>query len=158
VDLQIFWRAPVPLRQARANENLIYACDHWESIPAVPGVYVFGRLFGDSVDPIYIGRANVLSARIAQHIDGNVRLMQAIKQRPNGARVVLIGEWNAKKGQQRARVLPVLEAALIKYALAEGHDIVNDKGTKTPVHTIAMTGNRMACKKLFRSQMKSERK
>jgi hypothetical protein len=158
VDLDVFWHSPIALRDARANEHLIYACDHWEAIPDAPGVYVFGRLFGGSVDPIYIGRANALSKRIEQHIENNVRLMQAIKQRRNGQRVVLIGEWQARRGQQRDRVLPLIDAALIKHALAEGHDLVNDRGTKTPVHTIAMGGNRLACKRLFRSIIKTERK
>jgi hypothetical protein len=157
VDLEIFWHGPVHLREARAHEDLIYACDHMDAIPSLPGVYIFGRLFGDNVDPIYIGRATDLRRRIKQHID-TVRLMRAIKRRPNGARVVLIGQWRAKKGQQEDRALPLLEAALIKFALAEGYELVNDKGTKTAVHTISMTGNRTACKRLFHGEIKSERK
>src|SRR5579859_2279421 len=157
MDIEVFWHRPVRLRDARADENLIYACDHMDAIPAAPGVYVFGRLFGNSVDPIYVGRANVLVTRVGQQI-GNVRLMRAIERRPNGARVVLIGEWYAKRGQQRGRALPILETALIKHALAEGHDLVNEKGAKTPVHRIAMAGNRLACKRLFRDEINSERR
>jgi hypothetical protein len=158
VDLEIFWHGPVYLRDARDHENLIYACDYLDAIPSSPGVYVFGRLFGENVDPVYIGRATDLRRRIGQHIENNVRLMQAIKRRPNGTRVVLIGEWRGKKGQQEGRALPLIESALIKFALAEGHELVNDKGTKTPVHTISMVGNRTACERLFRGDMKTEMK
>jgi hypothetical protein len=51
--------------------------------------------------------------------------------------------------------LAIIEHALIKYALAEGHELVNSHGTKTPYHQLSMDGSKLA-KKLFRSSMKNE--
>jgi hypothetical protein len=82
--------------------------------------------------------------------------MHRLQEAKNGARVVLIGEWKPKRGQQESRVLPIIERMLIKYALAEGHELFNEKGTRTPVHTLSMTGGRMICSGLFRRTMKIE--
>ncbi len=156
MDLDVRWHAPVRLRRCHHDELLIYACDDLDRIPRAHGVYVFGRLFGDNVEPIYIGRAQDLRVRIEQHLLGNVPLMRAIEHRPNGQRVVLAGEWTARPGQREVRVLPLIEAALIKFALAEGYELVNTQGTRTAVHTLSMSGNRAACTRLFRSSMKIE--
>ena len=43
MDLDIFWHAPIRLREARRDEHLIYACDGLDAIPSAPDVYVFGR-------------------------------------------------------------------------------------------------------------------
>lgn len=143
------------LRDGR-SEGLIYYSDHLDEIPENAGVYVFGRIHGDNVEPIYIGKAGNLRRRIRQHFEGSIRLMHRLQEAKTGARVVLIGEWKSKRGQREERVLPIVERMLIKYALAEGYELFNEKGTKTPVHTLAMTGNRSICSGLFRREMKIE--
>ncbi len=153
MDLQVRWHAPFLLRPATAQEPLLYACDTFDSIPDVPGVYLFARRHGEHLEPIYIGRATRIQKRIEQHLK-SVPLMKAVQQASSGERLVLAGEWLPKRGQQERRALPLIESALIKFALAEGYSIVNDKGTKTPVHTISMSGNRAAATKVFRSAMK----
>lgn len=154
MDLELVWHAPVALRDGSA-ERLIYACDHLDKIPAAGGIYVFGREFGGDVEPIYIGKAGNLRVRVRQHLEGNIRLMKSIEAAKNGRRVVQIGRWVGKPGQQAARVLPIIESALIKVALAAGYELVNVHGTKTPVHELSMSGNR-AGTRLFRSFMKIE--
>ncbi|HEY2512838.1 MAG TPA: hypothetical protein VGI39_18355 [Polyangiaceae bacterium] len=158
MDLEIRWHAPFSLREATDDEDLIYVCDQLDQVTEKHGVYFFGRKFGDDIAPIYIGRAKDIRKRIGQHLTSNVRLMKAIQKARNGERVLLTGEWIAKKGQQEGRVLQLIEAALIKFALAEGHEIVNDKGTKTSVHTLSMKGNRAPATKVFRSTMKIEQR
>lgn len=154
MDLDIQWHAPVGLRDG-TPERLIYACDELEFLPDTAGVYLFGREFGVNIAPIYIGKAGNLRLRVRQHLERNIKLMKSIEAAKNGRRVVQVGEWRAKPGQQAKRVLPIIESALIKYALAEGFELVNVHGTKTPVHELSMTGNR-AGTRLFRTYMKIE--
>ena len=153
MDLELSWRSPVRLRDGR-SERLIYACEY-ASLPDGPGIYVFGRRFGPNVEPIYIGKAGNVRRRVRQHIENNIRLMRSIEDAKLGNRVVLVGEWIPKPGQQAKRVLQILEAALIKYALAEGYELVNVHGTKTHVHELSMAGNRSGTR-LFRRSMKIE--
>jgi hypothetical protein len=154
MDLDIFWHRPVELTDG-SDDNLILTCD-FDKIPQAPGVYTFARKWGDQIEPLYIGQASDLRGRIWQHCNNNVRLMRQIENAQRGLKVVLAAEWRAKPGQQQRRSLNAIEAALIKYALAEGHDLFNVQGTKRPVHTINSAGNRDACAHLFRREIKTE--
>ena len=156
MDIAVRWLAPVRIRAARRGEPLIYACDHLDRLPEDHGWYVFGRRFGDNVEPIYIGKASDLRRRIEQHLLRNVPLLRAIQDRPKGERVVLVGKWIARPGQQEARVLEIVERALIKKALALGFDIVNVHGTRTPVHNLSMSGAHVAVARLFGRDVKIE--
>jgi hypothetical protein len=49
---------------------------------------------------------------------------------------VLAGKFISKRGQQEAKCLPLLEKALIRYFLSEGHDLVNKQGTRLRRHEI----------------------
>lgn len=72
----------------------------------------------------------------------NARLMNGIKRAPAGYRVVLIGELVTKPGQQAERALDIIEAALIRYALAEGLELLNKQGTRIYRHTLKSRGDR----------------
>ena len=154
MDLDVFWHPPVDLHDGR-DDNLILTCD-LDEIPETPGVYAFARKHGENIEPLYIGRAGDLRSRIRGHFRTNVQLMQRIRDARNGRKVVLPGEWRAKRGQQQERALQVIEAGLIKYALAEGHEIFNIQGTKRPVHIINSAGNRDASPHLFHREIKVE--
>ena len=156
MDISVRWLAPVPLRFARHGEPFIYACDHLERIPEDHGFYVFGRRFGENVEPIYIGKAENLRRRVEQHLLRNVPLMRAIEDARNGERVVLVGVWEARRAQQETRVLELVERALIKSALAKGFELVNVQGTRTPVHTLSMSGSHVAVARLFGRESKIE--
>jgi hypothetical protein len=141
MNLTVHWHKPVALKAGK--DWLIYDCD-LDAIPEAPGVYVFGRLFGADLGPVYIGRADNIRKRVEQHLHGNVKLMNVLKAHTkNGNRVVVAGEWLSSPGQQQNRALPVIEAALIKHALAEGYSIFNNKGAKEPAHTINRSGFKM---------------
>jgi hypothetical protein len=156
MELELFWHRPVALRDG-SRQSLIYVCDELDELPTTAGVYVFGRQFGENVEPIYIGKAGNLRRRVREHTERNIRLMKGIEAAKNGRRVIQVAEWFGKPGQQAGRVLPIIESALIKYALAEGYELLNVHGTKTPVHELSMSGNRAATR-LFRAFMKIERR
>lgn len=155
MDLELRWHAPVLLRDA-GEDRLIYSCDELDLIPEVAGVYVFGRLYGDRFEPLYIGKAVCLRRRIQQHFKVSVQLMRGIENARAGSRVVVVGEWIPRSGQQVRRSLPVIERALIKMALAKGYEILNSAGTKTPVHTLSLRGSRIGTR-LFGTKMSIER-
>lgn len=132
---------PIVLRNGRAD-GLTYVCD-FDALPATCGVYIFGRAHGDNVTPLYIGQAIDIAKRVFQHFYGNVPLTNRIRdESKTSPKVVIAGEWNAGRGQRRKTCLNVIERALIRHGLAEGHQILNDKGTKTPTHTIHRGGYR----------------
>ncbi len=67
--------------------------------------------------------------------------MMGIKNARAGRRILLVARLNLKRGQQMSKVLDIVESALIKNALAQGHDLLNQQGTKTKVHVITSKGN-----------------
>lgn len=141
-NLKLKWHRPVKLREGNASDPLFYMCDHLSEIPMRCGAYIFGRQFGEQVEPIYIGKAKDLRKRVLQHLEGNVPLMKAIMLAKNGARVILACELFVKQGQKQERCLDVLERTLIRLALAQGHELLNVQGVKTPNHTLDFGGAR----------------
>jgi hypothetical protein len=139
MDIEVQWAEPIELVNG-VRQRLIYALPNVGLIPDGPGVYVFGRQFGEAVAPIYVGQAQSLTQRVEQQLN-NVRLMKGLESYPSGTRILLYGELLLKRGQRLSRVLDVVEAALIEYALAEDHILLNKQGTKTPTHTLSFRGN-----------------
>jgi hypothetical protein len=105
---------------------------------------------------LYIGKADNLSRRIEQQLN-NVRLMRGLEDADAGYRTLHVAEFIAKKGQDSSKAIGIIEAALISAALVEGYELINVKGTKTPVHTIASTGNREARRWLPENTIKLRR-
>lgn len=104
------------------------------------GVYVFARSFGKLVVPLYIGQAKGLRSRITQQLN-NASLMLTIQNADIGRRILLVARLKLHRGQQKKKVLDIVESSLIKHALAQGHDLLNKQGVKTKVHTIKSKGN-----------------
>jgi hypothetical protein len=121
------------MRDAR-RQGQIYAVD-LERLPTSAGVYVFARRWGSSFEALYVGKANNIRSRIPQQLN-NVRLMQHIWNARSGARVVIIGEFIARGGQRLPISLPLIEKALIRHFLSEGHDLVNVQGTTLRQHEV----------------------
>lgn len=141
MEIDVRWLQPIPLIDG-SKELLIYTCESPDDLPEGPGVYIFGRQHGDTFSPLYIGQATDLRQRILLQQFNNAKLMNGIKQAEAGSRMLLIGEVDLRGGQRVKRVLDVVESALIEYALANGHELLNKQGTRTPVHVINFTGNR----------------
>lgn len=140
LSIEALWRDPIELTDG-SKHNRIYHCDGISSIPNTPGVYVFARKHGQKVSPIYIGQTETLRARIESQFK-SVPLMMGIKKEPSGQRILLYCEVKFKRGQDRKKVLTVLENALIDHALAEGCSLLNKQGTVRPAHVIEFSGNR----------------
>jgi hypothetical protein len=136
--IDVRWGKPIRLRNG-SRVNLIYTCP-LERIPDGPGVYVFARSFARSIVPLYVGQAQRLRKRIEQQFN-NVRLMIGLQQSQHGHRIMLVGHVTLRRGQQKTKVLNLVESALIKRALADGHELLNVQGTKTKVNVIKSKGN-----------------
>jgi len=137
MKLHLEWTRPIPLRDATL-ENLIYAVD-LKKLPRIAGVYVLGRRWGGDFEALYVGKANDIRGRVKGQLN-NLRLMQHLKNAKNGKRIVLTGRFVAKPGQQSTKCLPLIERALIRYFLSEGHDLVNKQGTRLRRHEVASAG------------------
>lgn len=133
------WSQPLTLTKDRKGK-LVYTVD-LEDIPQSPGVYIFGRQHGESIAPIYIGETLTLRGRIKSHLE-SVPLMHAVRDAPAGNRFLIYCTVKTRSKERAKRQIVILERALILHAQAEGHQIVNKKGTKLPTDTICFSGNR----------------
>jgi len=108
-------------------------------MPRAAGVYVFGRKWGNQFEALYVGKAGKIRGRIKTQLN-NLRLMQHLKNAKAGKRVVMIGQFMGKPGQQVNRCLPLIERTLIRYFLSEGHDLVNVQDTRLRRHEVSSDG------------------
>jgi hypothetical protein len=134
MKLQLEWSRPLPLRDAGREENLLYIFDH-SKLPEAAGVYVFGRRFGRNFEALYVGKAGAIRGRARGQLK-NLPLMLHLKKAKSGKRIVLAGRFIPKPGQQEEKCLTLLERALIRYFLSEGHDLVNKQGARLRRHEI----------------------
>lgn len=137
MKLFVEWSRPVPLKDA-ARQNLIYSVA-LDKLPSASGVYVFGRRWGNQFEALYVGKANGIRSRVKNQTN-NLRLMQHLKNAKAGKRIVLAGRIVTKPGQQLNKCLPLIERALIRYFLSEGHDLVNKQGTRLRRHELSSSG------------------
>jgi hypothetical protein len=135
--LQLDWTRPILLRKAR-EQNALYALDI-EKLPRAPGLYIFGRRYGTAFESLYVGKANNVRSRLRSQLN-NLRLMQHLKNASAGKRIVLVGQFTAKPGQRQPKSLALAERAMIRHFLSEGHDLVNQQGTRLRRHEIASDG------------------
>jgi hypothetical protein len=75
--------------------------------------------------------------------------MLHLKKAKNGKRIVLVGRFISRPGQQEEKCLPLLERALIRYFLSEGYDLVNKQGTRLRRHEIASKNPRRVVPRLM---------
>lgn len=137
MKLHLEWSRPLQLKDATA-ENLVFKADI-SKIPAAPGIYVFGRRWGTQFQALYVGKAANLRGRVKSHFN-NLRLMQHVKNARNGKRVVLVGKFVSRPGQQVEKCLRILERGFIRHFLSEGHDLVNKQGTAIRRHEFVSAG------------------
>lgn len=138
--IDLTWDKPIRLKDG-VKLNQIYYCPSLDRISNKAGVYIFARSFGTVVAPLYIGQATKLRNRIEQQFKNNVRLMVGVQQADIGRRILLVGRLKLNRGQQKKKVLDIVESSLIKHALTQGHVLLNKQGVKTSVHTIKSKGN-----------------
>ncbi|OGX18433.1 MAG: hypothetical protein A3K83_03260 [Omnitrophica WOR_2 bacterium RBG_13_44_8b] len=136
--LDIEWRRLIFLRDA-SRENLIYnmAVDR---LRATAGVYIFGRRWGNQFEALYVGKARNIRGRVRGQLN-NLRVMQHLRNAKTGRRFILTGNVITKPGQQLEKCLVLVERALIRYFLSEGHDLVNMQGTRLRRHELLFSGD-----------------
>lgn len=137
MKLRIEWARAIPLKDA-SRQNLIYSLD-LTKLPVSAGVYVFGRQFGRNFEALYVGKANALRRRVRGQFK-NLPVMLHLKNAKIGKKLLLTGRYISKGGQNREKCLTLLERALIRYFLSEGHDLVNRQGTRLRRHEITSAG------------------
>jgi hypothetical protein len=140
MKLQVEWSRPVRLKDVRDDSelNMVYSAD-LNKFGRVPGVYIFGRIFGQQFEALYVGKANKIRGRIRTQLN-NSRLMQHLLHAKLGKRIVLAGTLVTRPGQQLGKCLALAERALIRHFLSEGHDLVNVSGVKLRRHELASSG------------------
>jgi hypothetical protein len=131
MEFTLEWGRPLTLQPATGNA--IYSLDLQE-IPSSAGVYVFFRRFGDAVEALYVGQSENLKKRIKQDLN-SVTLVKGIENAREGTRCVMHAVFRAKQGQ-RANCLLLIERALIRYYLAQGHELLNIQGKRIPRHSL----------------------
>ena len=147
MKLELQWSRPMLLRNARREDNLIYTFDHTK-LPQAAGVYVLGRRYGKDFEALYVGKANHISWRMRGQLK-NLPLMLHLKNAKSGKRVVFAGRFHPKPGQQEEKCLALLERALIRYFLSEGHDLVNKQGSRLRRHEITSKKSRRLVPRLM---------
>ena len=142
MQILIKWHQQIELEDG-SDENLIFSVDDLSKFEDIPGVYMFCRQYSEKISPLYIGKAINLAKRIRQQLN-TTKLVKAIENALTGSKVLIIGTLNAKPGQVGEKCIRLVEKALIDHALSEGHELINQMGTKTPCDEISFTGNKKA--------------
>jgi len=68
------------------------------------------------------------------------RAPPSIETTPASSLAVRAGVFKPRPGQNLGKSLPIIERALIRYFLSEGHDLVNIAGTQLRRHDITSGG------------------
>ena len=140
MKIRIAWCAPIRLQDG-SSVDLIYRLNDLERIPIEPGIYVFLRRKGKRLVPMYIGQALKLRRRIRKQFN-NLRLMKGIEKAPRRPRYLAYAVYTPTPGQDIKKVLGIVENSLIRYAMAQGHDLINIHGTRLREHHIMSSGSK----------------
>ena len=152
MKLHLEWSRQIPLRRSK-QRSLVYTID-MDKLPDEPGLYVFGRRFGNSFEALYVGKAKTIRRRVRNQLN-NSRLMQHVMTARRGKRILLVGRYVSKPGQDETKSLLLLEQALIRHFVSEGDDLVNKHGTRIRQHEI--TSVRKQLKKFIPATMYLEK-
>ena len=137
MKLNVEWARPVQLKDG-TRQNLIYVVDA-NRLPPASGIYILARRWGSDLEALYVGKANNIRNRVKGQLN-NLRLMQHLRNAKAGRRIVLAGRIITKGGQRLDKSLALIERALIRYFLSEGHDLVNKQGTRLRHHQVVSSG------------------
>jgi hypothetical protein len=138
MKLAVDWAKPALLKSAK-KDGLMYKVD-LDKLPNAAGIYIFGRRWGSGeFEALYVGKADRIRGRVRSHFN-NLRLMNHIRDAKNGKRILLAGTLVTKPGQQMTKCLRLVERALIRHFMSEGHDLVNKQGTRIRRHEISSSG------------------
>jgi len=137
MKLQLEWGGPVKLKQVGKN-NFGYNVD-LTKITNHAGVYIFGRRYGSTFEALYVGKSRNLRKRVHGHLN-NLKLIEHLRKAKTGRRIVLAARLLTKPGQRLSKSMSLAERGLIRYFLSEGHDLVNQQGTRLRRHQLDSSG------------------
>jgi hypothetical protein len=140
MKMHLEWSRPIPLKDG-SRENLLCAVD-LAKLPTAGGVYTFGRQRKDqdrNFEALYVGKANTIRRRVRGQLK-NLPVMLHLKNARQGRRLLLTAKFVGQPGQRAGKCIPIIERALIRYFLSEGHDLVNKQGTRLRRHEIKSDG------------------
>lgn len=131
------WSRVIRLRDA-SKQNMIYSMA-LDKLPRARGIYIFGRRFGSSFKPLYVGQATNIRARVKIQLN-NLRLMQHLKNARAGKRILLAAQLKGQRGRSRDKALDIVERAFIRHFLSEGAELVNKQGVHIKRHEVMSNG------------------
>ena len=119
---KLAWHPPIALRIAR--DGSIVPAAPIESIPPVPGMYLFARNRNSRLEPLYVGLASrSLRQRFVQHLR-SPRMYEGLRAARGGKRFFGYAELTGVVGDYR-QVLGSAEHELIRLAAAAGFATLN---------------------------------
>ena len=142
MDIRVEWQKLITLEEGDECYPILSTDAHWDYEDA-SGVYMFCRKYSNKLYPLYIGKAKDIATRIHHQLN-NARLMKEVEGSGNGAKVIAIGVFRGKSGQNTDKCIKLVETALIDHAQNEGYNLFNIQGTKTSKHEITYSGNKLA--------------
>lgn len=128
VNPLLIWRKPIELPSTKSDSAI-------KLIPTSPGVYVFFREHGESVQIFYVGKAMKLRDRIKGQLN-NHGLMTAIARAKRGKRKLVWAELKNKPGQTVEGALKAAERLMIRHFVEEGQPVHNILGKRIPTQTL----------------------
>jgi hypothetical protein len=141
----IDWQEPIAVTR---HKHLLFSKNEIPaSVEERSGIYFFSRVHGNTIEPFYIGRSINVRKRLRDHLGSAkitevLREVEEIKTVRKGARWFSFGYLMPSKGSRDVdKVLALAERYLIRQALADGHTLINDHGTKFKTHDISFTGS-----------------
>ncbi|MGJ4951173.1 hypothetical protein [Bradyrhizobium sp. HKCCYLS20291] len=145
MNIEIEWQQPIEI--TRQRKLLFDANSIPAEIEARPGVYFFSRVFGNIVEPFYIGQSTNIRKRLKENLQ-SAKIREAIRETEvvqsvrKGVRWFSYGYLLPSKGPRNTEaVLLLVERYLIRQALADGHGLINHRGTKFKTHNITFIGS-----------------
>ena len=115
MNIDLSWQKTIVLRDG-TKDSLIFNCD-LKQITEKPGIYVFARKFGQTVEPLYIGQATNLRKRIKEQLN-TTRLMIGLKTKRIGIRILLVGVLKSPTESKVNKKLNIAEHTCIQNALS----------------------------------------
>jgi hypothetical protein len=138
MQVRINWSKRLAMKDG-SRKNFIYDLD-LEKISDNAGIYIFCRKFHKTTEALYVGKATRLHRRIKGQLN-NLKLMSRLKKARVGGRFLLIGEIGSKSRKKIDSKLALLERALIRHFLSEGHGLFNIHGVNIKRHEIISQGH-----------------
>jgi hypothetical protein len=127
MELKVLWLKPMDLGDGGVGGPILDV-DNRDDIPTGPGLYVFSRVHGQRVCPLYIGMAENLRTRVSRQLDRNTKLARGLITAAKGYKTLHIARYLPKGRQNTRKALRIIESALISTALAEGIRVVECPG------------------------------